>query len=619
MRDALRHRGPDGDGLCRGAGAALGATRLRVIDLDPRADQPFSDPAGVILASNGEIYNAAELRRRYLGYPFRSRSDAETLLPLYLDRGPAGLADAVGMFAVAIWDDRTGRLTLARDRAGEKPMFWAEHQGAIWFASEIGALLRAGVPARPLDRTALIEYLRLGYVREPRTLHAGIHKVPAGTILTFDGSGVTADRFWDPAPSNVPVPPVVPVVSALIESAVTRQLASDVPLGVFTSGGLDSSLLATLAARALGPARVHSFTVGLADRAYDERPWARRLARELGTPHHEVEISDAEVPEALDALAATGEPIGDPAAIPTLLLSRAARRHVTVVLSGEGADELFGGYPTYLGHRHAALFAALPGPVRRALTALVHALPPSRGPVPMGFLLDRVLDAAALPWRERHEAWFGTGLAGSGLLGPTGAEAGPAAGARHEAAARPPVVEDDGARAASGGSWPSRGCTPRTEDVVRMAMRLDYETALRERLLVKVDRATMLASLEARAPFLDPAVTRAALGAPGRSHVGTFGTKRLLREVARGTVPRFILRRTKRGLSVPLARWLLGPMAAVLAACRDLPRLTGGLVPAEGLGTLLADPGAVVRHARALWPLVVLRGWLRVWNLEEAE
>jgi len=622
MRDSLRHRGPDGDGFCRTPRAALGLTRLRVMDVDPRADQPFSDPAGVILASNGEIYNAPDLRHRYSGYPYRSRSDAETLLPLYLERGPAGLADAVGMFAVAIWDDRAGRLTLARDRAGEKPMFWAAHEGAIWFASEIGALLRAGIPARPLDRAALAEYLRLGYVCEPRTLHASIRKVPAGTIMTFGPEGVTQLRYWDPAPSDVPVAPVVSAVAALIESAVTGQLASDVPLGVFTSGGLDSSLLATLAARALGPAKVHSFTVGFADRAYDERPWARRLARELGTPHHEVEVSDAEVPEALDALAATGEPIGDPAAIPTLVLSRAARQHVTVVLSGEGADELFGGYPTYLGHRWAERFAGLPGPVRRGLRTVARALPRSRGPLPLPFLLDRFLDAAPMPWRDRHEAWFGTGLAGL-RLGP--------AGARHEAAARPAVVGDDVAWAASCGSWPSRGFTPHTargadpvgdreeRDVVGAAMRLDYATALRERLLVKVDRATMLASLEARAPFLDPAVTRAALGAPGGSHVGTFGTKRLLREVARGTVPRFILRRTKRGLSVPLARWLQGPMAAALAACRDLPRLTGGLVPAEGLGALLADPGAVVRHARALWPLVVLRGWLRVWNLEEAE
>jgi asparagine synthase (glutamine-hydrolysing) len=595
MREALRHRGPDGDGLCRTARAAIGVTRLRVVDLDPRADQPFGDPAGVILASNGEIYNASDLRRRYAQYPFRSRSDAETLLPLYLERGPAGLADAIGMFAVAIWDERHARLVLARDRAGEKPLFWAEHEGAVWFASEIGALLEAGVPARPLDRAALIQYLRLGYVREPRTLHQRIHKVPAGTILTFDQEGVGQLRYWDPAPPAAPAAPAPPAVSDLIESAVTHQLAADVPLGVFTSGGLDSSLLATLAVRALGPERVHSFTVGFSEPDFDERPWARRLARELGTPHHEVEVSDAQLPEALDALATTGEPIGDPAAIPTLVLSRAARTHVTVVLSGEGADELFGGYPTYLGHRWAAVFNAVPHPARRGFLALARAFAPNRGPVPLRFLLQRFVDAAALPGPERHEAWFGSGL--SPLFVGEGWERGGIAGWG---------AEWGGIAGGGGGE-------------VAAAMRLDYETELRERLLVKMDRATMLASLEARAPFLDPAVTHAALGAPGGYHVSAFGTKRLLREVARGTVPRFILRRAKRGLSVPVARWLRGPLAGALADCRDLPRLTGGLIAAGGIERVLAAPGEVVRHARALWPLIVLRWWMRVWNLEEVE
>jgi asparagine synthase (glutamine-hydrolysing) len=573
-----------------------------VIDLDPRADQPFNDRRGVILASNGEIYNAPELRRRYSSYPFRSRSDAETLLPLYLDRGPRGLADAVGMFAVAVWDEAAGRLTLARDRAGEKPLFWAAHQTAIWFASEIGALIRAGVPARPLDRMALTQYLRLGYVREPRTLHQSIHKVPAGTILTFDTAGVTERHYWRPAgPAPLPPRPRAPAVRTLIESAVTAQLASDVPVGVFTSGGLDSSLIATLAARTLGASRVHSFTVGFGDRGYDERPWARRLARALGTPHHEVEVSETEVPAALDALAATGEPLGDPAAVPTLILSRAARAHVTVVLSGEGGDELFGGYPTYLGHRWAAWAGRVPWAARRGLIAFARALPRSGAPLPLPVLFERFLDSASLPWAERHDEWFGTGLRRLGLLSAGGDDAG-----------------DDGSPPASGGKWPSRGFPPRP-DVVAAAMELDYATSLRERLLVKMDRATMLASLEARAPLLDPAVTRAALALPGRAHVGTFGTKRLLREVARGTVPRFILTRPKRGLSVPLARWLAGPMAAAVAACHDLPRLTGGLIAREPLAALLADPAAVTRHARALWPLVALRGWLRVWNLEEAE
>jgi asparagine synthase (glutamine-hydrolysing) len=609
MRDALRHRGPDGDGLCRAPGAAIGMTRLRVMDLDARADQPFEHPSGVMLASNGEIYNAPDLRRRYPRHPFRSRSDAETLVPLYLDGGATRLADAVGMFAIAIWDGRHGRLTLARDRAGEKPLFWAEHRGAVWFASEIGALLDGGIPACPLDRAALAEYLRLGYVREPRTLHRSIHKVPAGTILTFDATGLSEHRYWDPVPT-APLPhcPAASDIRRLLEDAVTRQLAADVPIGMFISGGLDSSLLAAIAVRALGPGTIRSFSVGFPDPAWDERPWARRLARALGMPHQEVEVSDAEVAGALDLLATTGEPLGDPAAIPTLILSRAARADVTVVLSGEGGDELFGGYPTYLGHRWAGTFNALPRPARRLTAAVARALAQSRGPVPMRFLVDQFLQSAALPWQERHEAWFGTGLASLGLLD---------LGARREAAARPSVVEDDAMAAASGGGWPSRGFTPRIADEAGAAMLLDYQTALRDRLLVKIDRATMLASLESRAPFLDPDLTRAALAAPGRCHVGPFGTKRLLRKVARDMVPRFILRRAKRGLSAPVARWLAGPLAGTLAACRDLPRLTGGLVSADGLAGLMGSPAAVRRHARALWPLVALRGWMRARHLEE--
>jgi asparagine synthase (glutamine-hydrolysing) len=594
MCDALRHRGPDGDGLCRTPRAAIGVTRLRVVDLDPRADQPFSHPSGVVLACNGEIYNAPDLRRRFPGHPFRSLSDTETLLPLYLEGGAPRLADAVGMFAIAVWDERQGRLVLARDRAGEKPLFWAEHRGAIWFASEIGALLDAGVPGLPLDRTALAEYLRLGYVCQPRTLHRNIHKVPAGTILTFDASGVSARRYWDPAPA-APLPrcPTAPDIERLLQDAVTRQLTADVPVGIFTSGGLDSSLLSAIAVRAFGPGRLLSFSVGFADPAFDERPWARRLARALGMVHHEVEVSDDEVAGALDALAASGEPLGDPAAVPTLLLSRAARRHVTVVLSGEGGDELFGGYPTYLGHRWAGAFGALPRPVRSVAALAARTLAPSGGPVSPRFLVERFLDGAGLPWRERHERWFGTGL-GSPLLAGRGAGAGSLAGWGEEA----------GGFAAGG-------------DEVSAAMRLDYETALPERLLVKIDRATMLASLEARAPFLDPEVTRAGLAAPGRAHVGRFGTKRLLRQVARGIVPGFILRRTKRGLSAPVGGWLAGPLAAALAACRDLPRLTGGLVSPGALAGLLGSPGAVQQHARALWPLVALRGWMRVRHLDE--
>jgi asparagine synthase (glutamine-hydrolysing) len=584
LRAALRHRGPDGEGLWQADGAALGATRLRVVDLDPRADQPFTDPAGAVLVCNGEIYNAAELRRRYAAYPFRSRSDVEVLLPLYRDRGPHGLADLDGMFAVAIWDAASRQLTLARDRAGEKPLFYTERGREVWFASEIGALLADPAVSRTLDLAALAEFVRLGYIREPRTPFAAIRKVPAGTILTLSDSGTVVHRYWCPVDRSSPPPDVI-TMRRLIERAVAKQVAADVPIGVFSSGGLDSSLLAALAARSLGADQVHTFTVGFRERDFDERPAAARLARTLGTRHVAVTADAAVVPEALDALAASGEPIGDPAAIPTLLLARAAKERVTVVLSGEGGDELFGGYPTYLGHRAVPGFLRLPPGLRRVLRGALERVPASSGRVPLEFLLKRFVSGAERPWAERHVAWFGTGLPGA-VLQPEWRV--------------PPLEPPD----------------PSDHDTVRQAMRLDYETALRERLLVKGDRATMRVGLEARAPLLDPEVTRLALSAPSHAHVRGYHTKLLLRAVARGSVPRFILHRRKRGLSVPVGRWLNGPLAAVADEHLGWIRQRGVLDGAVVAGLLAAHRAGRADHGRALWPLLTLQHWLAYWGLE---
>jgi asparagine synthase (glutamine-hydrolysing) len=582
MARALRHRGPDGHGRRTWDDALLGVTRLRVVDLDPRADQPFTDPTGMVtLACNGEIYNAPALRRRYADFPYRSASDVEVVLPLFLDRGADGLAALDGMFALAVLDRRAGHLVLARDRAGEKPLFTAAIGNEQWFASEIGALLQSEAVGRALDLGALWAFLRHGYVREPQTPFAGIRKVPAGTIMIVDDHGTTIRRYWDPdAPSDEsPMD-----LATLLRAAVAGQVRADVPVGVFTSGGLDSSLLTALAAEVIGPARVRTFAVGFPDRSYDERRFAERLARALGTTHEAAVVEDDQVPEALDALAATGEPVGDPAAVPTLVLARAAKPSVTVILSGEGADELFGGYPTYLGHRAVPYWARLPAPVRAGARRAIAGLPASGRRVPLAFVLGRFAEAADLPWPERHLAWFANGL-----------------------------PED-----ALGSAWAEQVPPhPGGGDPVAGAMRLDYEGPLRERLLVKVDRATMRASVEARAPFLDPAVTRAAWAAGG-THVSGFATKRLLREVARPILPRFILRRRKRGLSVPLYRWLNGPLAAAADRLPAPGRLaTSGLVdPARVASLLAAHRAGRADHGRALWTLLVARHWLTYWNLE---
>jgi asparagine synthase (glutamine-hydrolysing) len=589
LRAALRHRGPDGNGLWRSDRAALGATRLRVVDLDPRADQPFTAAAGAVLVCNGEIYNAGDLRRRYPTYPYRSRSDVEVLLPLYLDRGPAAIAELDGMFAVAIWDPGRALLTLARDRAGEKPLFYTEQaaQGELWFASEIGALLQAAAVPRALDAAGLADYVQLGYIREPRTPFTAIRKVPAGSILTFTRGRCATRRYWCPADRTTERPDAVAVRHTL-ERAVARQVTADVPMGVFTSGGLDSSLLAALAVRVLGADRVLTLAVGFRDRDYDERPFAARLARHLGTRHVAVEVPEIGVPAALDALAASGEPLGDPAAIPTWYLARAAREQVTVVLSGEGADELFGGYPTYPGHVAAPAYQLLPQGLRRRIAGVLDRVPPSSGRVPVEYLLRRFVALADRPWTVRHRAWFGTGLPAE-ILQPDW---------RVPAELVPPDPDDP--------------------DVLRQAMLLDYETELRERLLVKVDRATMHVALEARAPYLDAALTRSAFALPGEAHVHGLRTKCLLRDVARPWVPEFIVRRTKRGLSVPVGRWLNGPLAALADEHLAADRLDRqGLLDGAAVARLLAAHRAGrADHRRALWPLLTLQHWMAYWDLE---
>jgi len=586
MAAALAHRGPDGHGEYRAPDATIGVERLRIVDLDPRADQPFTDGrCRAVVACNGEIYNADALRRRFRAFAFRSGNDAETILPLVLERGADGVTDLDGMFALAVWEPNARRLTLARDRAGEKPLFYARQGNVVSFASEIGALLEHPMVHRTLDCVALDGYLRDGYVSQPRTLFADVRQVPPAHICIFDREHTGVHPFWRPESVDVSdAPPNTVKLSQLIEQAVAKQVTADVPIGVFTSGGLDSSILACLAARHLGPHRVHTFAVGFASRSFDERPFARHLSTTLGTPFTEVEASERDLVDALDRLAGSGEPIADPAALPTVLLAAEAKRRVTVVLSGEGADELFGGYPTYVGHRLAARYAGLPEPLRRAATHFAALLPSSTGSVPVEYLLKRFVAHAASPWAVRHRAWFGTGLANDLLAGA-------------------PVVEEPPADAP--------GIDPVTE-----AMRWDYRHALPDRLLVKVDRATMLSGIEARAPFLDRHVTDAALAIAGRYHVRGLRTKCVLRRVARAWVPDIILRRRKHGLSVPVPLLLNGPLA----------HRVDGMMAAFERVTLFDGPAiaALVRrhrqgdftHARGLWALLVLHLWMERWAPE---
>jgi len=605
MRETLVHRGPDGAGSAEHPGASLQIRRLAIVDLE-RGDQPFTSPDGkVSIVCNGEIYNSDALRRdpAAAGYPFRSRSDVESVLPLYLAYGPDAVRRLEGMFGLAIWDEREGRLLLARDRSGEKPLFYAEAEGELVFGSEPKAVLAYPGISREMEPVAVALYAALGYVPQPFTMHRAVRKLPPGSLLLADAARVEVRAYWDAAAhavsadaSTLPRDPAGAVRETL-RAAVGRELMADVPVGIFTSGGLDSSLLVALASEHFKPGGIRTYTIAFGDPSYDESGPAALVTRHFRTDHRAVPADPENLRRALDLVAERlDEPLGDPAVLPTFLLSEAAHRDVKVILSGEGADELFGGYPTYLGHRAAGGFAALPGWLQGAVRRAAFAWPPSPGKVTLEFLAKRFVSHAALPAVDRHYEWFGAlgPAALGGLLGPAAAGALDAAGA--ELASR-------GARAAVEG------------DSLAGILLLDFLTYLPDDLLTKVDRATMLASVEARAPFLDREVMELALALPSALKVRGLSTKAVLKDAARPLLPDGILRRRKRGLSVPIASWvnrgLRGEVDRLLAPERIAAH---GWFRPEAVGALLAEHRAgTANHARRLWPLVMFQRWHERW------
>jgi len=580
MAAALKHRGPDGECIVGHERARIGARRLAIMDLTT-GDQPFQSPdAKIWMVCNGEIYNANDLRREASqpgwNYPFRSRGDIETIVPFYERYGADAIARLEGMFGLAVWDDARGRLLLARDRAGEKPLFWADVQGELRFASEVQALLEFPDQPRRVDRHALSLYRALGYVPAPYTMFEGIHKLPPASLLIFENGRAEIRQYWSAAaaaarPSRLSSESTDELRETLLR-AVQRELMSDVPLGVFTSGGLDSSLLVAAAARAMRGDRIHTYAVRFTEPGYDESEYAEAVTHDIATVHHVVTADDESLARALDVVSSTlAEPLGDPAVLPTWLLAEAAREQVKVILSGEGADELFGGYPTYLGHKVAARWQRIPGPVRRLVRRAVDFWPTSTGKMTLEFMLKQFLSAAEQPWLERHLIWMGAATIEDGVIPELAAKL-------------------DG--------------FPQVDQLNRV-MWFDFLTYLPDDLLVKVDRATMLASVEARAPFLDREVMELVLPAHSDFKVHGFTTKAILKEAARGLVPDRVIDRKKRGLSVPVARWLNTGLAPLADRLLDTP--------------LLAEHRARRRnHARRLWPQLMLALWAEKWkvNLE---
>jgi len=583
----VRHRGPDDAGeLAAGsadgfAEVALGHRRLSVIDLEG-GHQPMVLPDGTAVTFNGEIYNHRELRAelQQAGAAFTTSSDTEVLLHSYRAWGAEGLlARLNGMFAFALWDPAAGRLLLARDPFGQKPLFFLHRGGTLAFASEIKALLTLpGVEPR-IDRRALAHYFDWLFVPAPRTLFARIKKLPPGTAAVWERGSLHHWAFHTPpdALPRQPLPDGDPpaLLRAALEAAVARHMVADVPVGAFLSGGLDSSSVVALMARHSGRP-VETFSAGFAEPAYSELPYARSVARHLGCRHHDLVFSERELIDLLPrATWHRDAPVSEPADLPLLLLSRLARESVTVVLSGEGADELMGGYPRDIAEPWVAAYQRLvPPPLHRALA----------GPL-----------AAALPYGARRLKIL------AGALGEAGF--GPRArlwlGEPEAAALRP------GATAA----LPE----PRGDTALRRMLAFEQTVWLPDNLLERGDRMTMAHALEGRMPFLDREFADLAGRLPDEWRVRGFTGKRALRLAMAPLLPAEVLRRPKVGFRLPVHRWFRGGMRHYLTDHLDGPdsRLRA-LFPADVVRAPLDEHLRGRRnHEKLLWALLTLEVFLR--------
>ncbi|HQT93427.1 MAG TPA: asparagine synthase (glutamine-hydrolyzing) [Thermoanaerobaculaceae bacterium] len=591
---ALRHRGPDGEGTFTAPGIALGMRRLAIIDLVTGAQPVFNEDRSVVAVLNGEIYNYVELREslRQRGHAFATASDTEVLVHLYEDEGEALCSRLRGMFAFAIWDGRARTLLLARDRFGKKPLYVAPLPGGLAFASELKGLrpLLRGAGAAPRVREqGIYDYLSLGAVPQPDTVYEGVSAVGPGRWLRFDGERIREQAYWRPElepKTAISYADAQEELRRTVGEAVRLRLRSDVPVGVFLSGGVDSSVVAYEAARHLGGG-LRTFTVSVADAEMDEAPVARRTAAALGVENVVLPLHVAPRDEVLAVARHFDQPFADPSAIPSLAVARLAREHVKVVLNGDGGDEVCGGYRRYLAARTLGRIAAVPGarPVLRAVFSRLAA--------------GRRRSAAGLLRR------FGRGLA----LGP---------GARYLVWTKDLLLDEDKRRV-----WRGR---PQRATEAWVAERLDCNLAavdaqiagdigieLLSSLLVKMDMTTMAASLEGRSPFLDHEVAQFALRLPVAFRVRGARLKAVLRDAYRDRLPREVIEGRKRGFEVPLAAWLDGDLRDLVGDALLAPdaRIAAYVEPAFVRAVV---EGAAMRErnrAGLVYALLMLELWLR--------
>lgn len=602
MLARMRHRGPDGEGVALHGRAALGAVRLAIIDTRPVPQPVVSHDGRYVIAYNGEVYNHAEIRAdlEALGARFRTRTDTEVVLEAWRAWGRDALSRFVGMFAFVLLDTVSGDLFGARDRLGKKPMFLLDAPGTFAWSSFLPSFLAIPGFAPTIDPRSVLDLLEQGYALGPKSPWREVTQLPPGHCFTRRGTNLTIDAYWRAADAfdagrdrgAGEIARDVADFEGILLDSVRRRLVSDAPLGALLSGGLDSSTVVALMKEA-GHERVQTFTVAFDVPGFDESAHAASVAQALGTEHH-VETLKLDDPDALlDMQRRFGEPLGDSSSLPTTLAFAVARRHVTVALSGDGADELLAGYETFRADAVLRMLRRLPAwPAQPLLRALARALPVDQGKVSRSYRVRKFVSGLDLPHAEAHAHWRALQSHADAL-----------------ALMLPEARERlDG--------WSSAGRVRELDaqvsglDPVNRASYLDVMTYLPDDILVKVDRASMSRSVEARAPFLDHRVVELLARLPGRHKLRAFRTKRILRDVAARRLPARTLRRRKEGFSSPVARWLTGPMRPLFfeAVTRDrCERLGLDAARAHAMHAELAAQREF--HGYKLWSVLVLCLW----------
>ncbi len=561
MMDTIAPRGPDDSGVFVNGPAALGHRRLSIIDLKTGHQPMLSNDGSKAIVYNGEVYNFLELKTVLLGkgHRFNTNSDTEVVLHAYEEYGEDCVKHFNGMFALAIWDSGKKILFLARDRFGKKPLYYASVDNQFIFGSELKALIKHPSVKREIDLNSLGKYLAYEYVPSPHSIFKNIYKLEAGSRISVKDGALKKDRYWDLSfntQRKLDYREAAPRLIELLKESVRKRLISDVPLGVFLSGGIDSSAVVCMMAELMDPKDIKTFSIGFNEKSFDESPDARRVAKHFGTDHHE-ELLSPEVmldvfPKVLDLL---DEPFADSSIIPTYLVSRFTVKHVKVALGGDGGDELFLGYPSFIAHKLDSCFGFIPSGLKKLpLNLLLKCIKPSNDYMSLYFKAKRFARGLDFPHKNRHQAWIGSFtpseqelLFAPGLF-PSGRE---------------------NIYSTTEGYYNN----VKTLHPLDRAIYVYIKTYMTDDILVKVDRASMANSLEVRAPFLDSEFTEYVTGIPVSLKMKNFTTKWILKEALKDKLPKSNITKPKQGFAVPVAKWLKEDLKGLLMDAFDKKKI----------------------------------------------